>query len=341
MTSTSRRVSSNSRPVGAGRRRFLALSAAMAVAPAWSAAPDSAASGTAGAAAATVVDRMPAFWRVYDETRRLPAADRMRALTERFFTPESALYKRAGWSLPDPEDFTRRLAKFDSMEGGVRSVHARFADVLRENTTKFRATLPDFDPAASPVFVLPSLFQFDGHLQPDGHSLPLFFAPDGIVRLHGADVDLGVLVAHENFHCYQGQRNPALALDPQPPLWVSLWVEGGAVWASDLLNPGASRKHVLLDDETLVREGAASAARVAAALLDEFDATDDGTQQAFFAMGARRAEWPDRAGYYVGYLAFQRLGREFSLRELAGMAGPRLRAKLNLALRDIRDARGA
>jgi hypothetical protein len=279
---------------------------------------------------------MPAFWRAYDETRNLSGVDRARALAERFFAPESALYKRAGLRQRPPEELARWLAAFDEIEGAVRRLHARFPDVLRENTDKFRAALPDFDAAASPVLVLPSLFYFDAHLEPDGHVMPLFFGPDGIVRYHGPDADLGVLCAHEIYHCYQAQRNPALALDPHGPVWVTLWSEGGATWASAQLNPGASLKHVLLDDETLLREGPQSAARVAAALLDKFDAIDDAAQESFFSTGWKGKGWPPRAGYYVGYLVSRQLGRELSLRELAGLPGAQLRERLSAALRDIR-----
>jgi hypothetical protein len=287
-------------------------------------------------AGALVDDRMPAFWRVYDTTRTLPVAERAQRLVDGFFKPEQALYRRAGMKERTPDSVARWLAAFDGIAPAVRQVHAQMPGTLRSNIAKFRAALPDFDAASSPVFVLPSQFNFDAHLEPDGATMPLFFGPDGIVRLHGAGADLGVLFAHEIFHCYQGQRNPSMALDPKPPAFANLWIEGVATWASEQLNPGASLLHVLLDDETLLHEGPRTAPRVAAALLEHLDTTDDAFIGSLFTTGAHGPDWPARAGYYVGWLASRRIGRELTLGQMAALPTPQVRERLVAQLQEIR-----
>lgn len=280
------------------------------------------------------IDLMPAFWRVYDAGLELPVAERAGRLRRGFFEPHGAVYKEAGSKLPDEARIARWLATFDALAPGVRAVHRRFGAELARQRKAFGEALPDFDPQRSPIHLLPSLYGFDAHLEPRADGLPLFFAPDGIVRYHGAEADLSVLFAHEIFHCYQGQMNPGMAQDTRPAVYVNLWIEGGATHASEQLNPGASLHHVLLDDDVLLREGPRTAPRVAAALLDRLDATDDATLQSFFAMGWR-GEWPARAGYYVGLLVAREWARTMDLRQMASMPREQVRERSAGSLRRI------
>jgi hypothetical protein len=263
-------------------------------------------------------DLMPDFWRVYDASSALHQPARADRLRREFFQPNEPIYRLAGMKLPDDAVIVRWLASFDGIAQNVRRMHRRFAHALAHHRTAFRRALPDFDPQRSPVYLLPSVYRFDAHLEPQPDGLPLFFAPDGIVRYHGADADLSVLFSHEMFHCYQGQMNAGMAQDSQPPVFVNLWVEGGATYASERLNPRASLRHVLLDDDALLREGPRSAPRVAAALLERIDATDAATLKSFFAMGWR-GDWPSRAGYYVGLLVAREWARTMNLQQLAAM----------------------
>lgn len=263
-------------------------------------------------------DLMPDFWRVYDASHALRLPARAHLLRREFFQSNEPIYRLAGMTLPDDAAIERWLSSFDGIAQSVRDMHRRFALELAHHGAAFRRALPDFDPQRSPVYLLPSVYRFDAHLEPQTDGLPLFFAPDGIVRHHGADADLSVLFSHEMFHCYQGQMNPGMAQDPQPPVFVNLWVEGGATCASERLNPRASLRHVLLDDDVLLREGPRTAPRVATALLDRIDATDAATLKSFFSMGWR-GEWPARAGYYVGLLVAREWARTMSLQQLAAM----------------------
>lgn len=279
-------------------------------------------------AAATLNDLMPPFWRAYDASARLlPAALRAERLYSAYFEPMTATYRRAGTGRIEPPLVARWLASFDPIAPAVRSLHAGFAASYAGHLARFAEAFPDFDAQASPVALLPSLFRFDAHLEPDGASLPLFFGPDGIVRYHGAGADLGVLFSHEIFHCYQAQKNPAISLDPHAPVYASLWLEGVATWVSERLNPGASLLHVLLDDEALYRRGPQTLRRVARALLDRLDSREDADQAAFFSSGAA-AEWPARAGYYVGLRVARRVGETLAPAAMAALPAPFVRERL-------------
>ncbi len=276
---------------------------------------------------------MPDFWLAYDagRARELPA--RAQKLVDLFFQPHAAEYRQAGVDATIRR-VTTWLPQFDAIAVDVRALHERFTTTYARNLTRFRTALPDFDGRASPVVLLPSLYHFDAHLQPDGQRLPLFFGPDGIVRFHGPGADLGVLFAHELFHCYQAQKNPSMSLDEHAPVFASLWIEGVATYASERINPDAPLLHVLLDDTRLAGIATPTLKEVAQSLITHLDATDDAAQTPFFDRGYR-GDWPPRTGYYVGLLAARKLGESMTLRQMAELPTPRVREFLEQALRAI------
>jgi hypothetical protein len=297
------------------------------------------------ATAATVdqdafLDLMPEFWTVYDGHRGEDVATRADRLVEAFFREHEDVYRQAGVKART-KDVAQWLPGFDGRADGARVVHRRFAHDYAGNLARFRAQVVDFDGRASPVTLLPSLMHFDAHLQPDGPRLPLFFGPDAIVYFHGADADLSVLFSHELFHCYQGQKNPAMCLDPAAPLYASLWMEGTATYASERLNPDASPLNVLLDDPALLHADASSLRAAARAMLAQLDAVDDATQSLFFQAGHHGEGWPPRAGYAVGLQIARGLGTTMSLPQMAACPAPRVRETLAQALGRVADGKAA
>lgn len=310
----------------AGRRQVLTVIAATLSMPALAGAPP--AGGSDGLDG--FVDLMPDFWAVYDGHSAEAVAARSQALFDAFFHKYADVYRRAGLQV-EPGDVASWLPGFDGRAAAVRGVHRRFARGYAGNVGRFHSAIADFDGRASPVTLLPSLMHFDAHLQPDGPRLPLFFGPDAIVYFHGADVDLDVLFSHELFHCYQGQKNPAMCLDPEAALYVSLWMEGTATWASERLNPGASPQHVLLD-EALARATPSQLRAAAQAMLSTLDARDPATQSLFFGAGHHGDGWPPRAGYAVGLQIARGLGTTMPLPQMAALPAPRVRETLAQAL---------
>ena len=124
-----------------------------------------------------------------------------------------------------------------------------------------------------------------------------------------------------------------MCLDPAPPLYVSLWMEGTATYASERLNAGASRLHVLLDDAALAQADPSSLRAAAQAMLTKLDARDDATQSLFFETGHHGDGWPPRAGYAVGLRIAQEVGKTMSLPQMAALPGSRVRQTLAEALR--------
>ena len=280
------------------------------------------------------LDLMPDFWAAYDARPGADLAARAQGIFEGFFRRYADVYRISGHT-PKLDDVVRWLPGFDGRAAAVRTIHRRFARDYAGNVGRFRSALPDFSDRASPVTLLPSLMHFDAHLQPDGASLPLFFGPDGIVYYHGVDADLDVLFSHELFHCYQGQKNPAMCQDPSAPLYVSLWMEGTATYASERLNPGASPLHVLLDDAALAHADAASLRLASQAMLAQLDARDEATQSLFFETGHHGDGWAPRVGYAVGLRIARGLGASMSLQQMAALPARRVRETLGQALQRL------
>ena len=319
------------------RRQSLALFAAALSMPAiarGAAKPEAGQSDGVAPEREPFLDLMPDFWTVYGEPSSENLPQRAQRLFDGFFRKHHDVYRLAGVEAK-LDDVVRWLPGFDGRAPAAHVVHMRFARDYAGNLRRFRSALPDFDDRASPVTLLPSLMHFDAHLQPNGSSLPLFFGPDAIVYFHGADADLAVLFSHELFHCYQGQMNPAMCLDPAAPLYASLWMEGTATYASERLNPGASPVHVLLDDTKLAHLEMSSMRAAAQAMLSHLDARDEATQSLFFETGHHGDGWPPRVGYAVGLQIARGLGAAMSLPQMAALPAPGVRETLAHALQRL------
>jgi len=278
-------------------------------------------------AKAGYVDLMPDFWRAYAQAEG--ARDRVQALQTSFFLPHAEVYAAAGLK-PDTARVARWLPQFDAMAADVRRVVGDFPAVYAGHARRFAQAFPDFDHARAPIYLLPSLFAFDGHLEPGGGQLPLFIGADGLVRYHGTSPDLAVFLDHESFHLYQSQLAPAAMLDPAPPVYVMLWTEGAATYVSERLNPDAALLHVLLDDTRLAEADAGTRRGLAAAVLASLDSRQEADALRFFTAGAEAkvAPWPARGGYLIGLEVARRIGRDLPLAELPRLQGVALRERL-------------
>ncbi|WP_394778280.1 hypothetical protein [Undibacterium sp.] len=279
-------------------------------------------------------DLMPQFWAVYDQTAgSTDSAVRVQALLDNFFVPQHELFAGAGVK-PSAALVGGWLKKFDGMAGDVRRLSATVPAAYARQLAGFCTALPDFDRAAAPVYFMPSLFQFDGHLQPWKGVLPLFVGLDGIVYYHGAQADLTVLLNHEMFHLYQGQKNPSIMLDPAPPVYINLWTEGVATYVSQLFTPGATRLHVLLDDKRLASASPEVLRTIAADLLLHLDENSDAVMERFFSIGYH-GDIPARGGYLVGLTLAERVGKNMTSTQMASLPAEQVRMLVQQQLKAI------
>lgn len=258
------------------------------------------------------VNLMPAFWSAYDETR--DASDRVQALAAAFFAPHADVYAGAGLKTT-PERLARWLPDFDSIADQVRGLSDGFGHHYERHARHFQIEFPDFRRDQAPIYLMPSLFGFDGHLRPWKGRLPLFIGIDGIVRYHGAGANLSVFLDHESFHLYQAQVLPDLVMDDNPPVYGSLWTEGIATYVSERLNPDSSLEQVLLDDVKLAQVDETTVRELAAKLLSVLDSTAPEDSSRFFSAGHAGPE-PARGGYLVGLIIARKIGSTMSPAQL-------------------------
>jgi hypothetical protein len=285
-------------------------------AAAWTVAPDS---GLAHFKHDSIVDLMPAFWRVYDPIARAPIEQQAAGLWQDFFKPQEALFARAGIRHVDTKKIQDWLVKVAPLIPAMRRLHRRFIEEFDAYLNRFLETFADFDKAAAPTFLMPSLLHFDAHLEPSNGQLPLFFGIDGIVQFHGDNANLSVLFAHETYHCYQAQKNPTVMMAASTPLFAGLWIEGGATWVSERLNPQASLLNVLLDDQALVAITQSQVSSLAQAFQKKFDSTEDADAASFFSAGWS-GPWPARSGYLLGLHIARRFAPSRSATQFASLS---------------------
>jgi hypothetical protein len=314
---------------GFATRRGVILSGAAGLLAAGAPLPATAAS------AAPLVDLMPAFWRAWDNSRALAADTVPAALIARFFEPHADLYAGAGVKV-DETRVGKWVARVSPLIPAIRRQSAGFRAGFDLHVRHFTETFPDFDARAAPIYLMPSLGQFDGHLQAWGKQIPLFIGADGLVLYHGENPNLAVLLDHESFHLYQDQKNPGLNDEGDSPVYITLWKEGLATYVSSVMNPSAPRLSVLLDDKGLDAADDELVRRVAGELVGRLDSRETDDYRRYFSYG-HKSDLPARTGYLVGLLVAKAASRGRTLAQMARLDRAEVRAGVEAQLRAIRD----
>lgn len=264
-------------------------------------------------------DLMPGFWPVYDSSRNGPPEARARAVIAGYFQPNLAVHQGAGIGRVD---LVRWLTVFDPIADEIRRLSMAFPQTWRAQVERFRRHLPD---AASdaPVTVMLSFLYFDARVRLWHDRLALFVGLDGVVHIHGSGADLGILLDHECFHLYHHQVNSSLILPGGDTVWLGIWKEGLAVYACGVLNPGITRRHMLLGDGDLAAITPELLRRIARELPPVLAATDGQTRARYLSYGYR-GDIPARSGYALGLAIAERVARGRGLGELARLPAPEI-----------------
>jgi hypothetical protein len=300
------------------------------------------ASPEAAPAGIEIVDVSPAFWSFWDTAEQRPEVEQVRLFFSMVVAkyPElfsaGVLHRNALAGRADDRQAQQLVAAYlREVRAYVPRMRAISAAVRRDHdayVAGFRAAFPGYRPD-KPVYFTFSLFTFDGGTRNVLGKVPVLFGIDGIARFHGADDNVKVLFDHELFHDYHAQIIPETALDDLP-LWLALWEEGLATYASDRLNPGSSESEILLSKD-LAASVRPLMPRLAREVLRNFDSMAKDEYETFFLMGKKRTDVPDRAGYYLGYAIARTLGDHRALDELAQLTGPELKDAVRQALEAV------
>jgi hypothetical protein len=210
----------------------------------------------------------------------------------------------------------------------IEHLHRRFEEQRASIQAKFLDAFPDFDSSKARVYLMLSLFRFDGKIPHDNPRM-LLLGMDGLAKFHGADARLPVILSHELFHVYHFQVNPLPRDIDEVELYRLIWQEGLATYVSQMLNPDASLAAVLLDPR-LAEEGPKFVPMVAHSLLPQLKAKDDATTVRYLSY-KRGGQIPARMGYLIGYEIARRTAATHQITELARLRG---RPLLNLVRRE-------
>jgi hypothetical protein len=257
--------------------------------------------------------------------------DRAKLFKKMVLQPHPEVYDRPQVFKTDPETLEKYLAELDDYLPAIENIHRRFNEQRASIQAKFLSAFPSFNTSRARIYLMLSLFRFDGKIPHDNPHM-LLLGLDGLAKFHGANVRLPVILSHELFHIYHFQVNPLPRDADQVELYRLIWQEGLATYVSQVLNPAASLADVLLDPR-LAKEGPRYIPRLAHDLLAQLQSTDDETAARYLSY-RRGGQIPARMGYLIGYEIAKRTATAHPLTELARLRG---HALLNLIRQEIQD----
>ena len=286
---------------------------------------------TAEAGLLKTFDLVPILFRCFDAFPT-EKQQRVRLFAEGVIQSYPEIYRRPDVFKTDPLTLEKYLDQVTPYLPAIRKIHARFIKECEPIEESFCARFPDFNRSQAEIYLMLSLFRFDGKI-PHDNPRALFLGLDGLAKFHGASLPLGVILSHELFHLYHFQVNALPAPIDAIPLYRLIWQEGLATYASASLNPKATMADVLLDPQ-LARDGPKYVPAVARALLTQLESIDDETAARYLSY-RRGSEIPSRMGYLIGYDIVARLAPTTSLIELARLRGRRLLSLMREQLRGL------
>lgn len=275
--------------------------------------------GMAKATPPQVHDLATGFARFWERTQDMPPAERV-ALFKRDVAsafPDFYGVQRYGGKRTDAEQdarIERALREFPAIRddfqhkanGAARQL-ARHAATLRQAFSDFR--LPQ------QVYLVHSLGEMDAGPRTLNGRDYLVFGVDLMAKLHGRN-DESAFYQHELFHTWHLQL---LGECDSGQVWSSLWKEGLATYVSQVLNPQANERELLLDYPAGMPARTRAMLPAAWRQLDEVLASSEASAWGgqFHTRTDDGTGLPGRRGYYLGYLVAEAAAKQHSLQALA------------------------
>jgi hypothetical protein len=240
--------------------------------------------------------------------------ERAKLFAQLVIQPHPEIYSRPDVFRTDLPALELYLDGLASYLPAIQLIHERIEAQRTSIEAKFLNAFPDFKISKARLYLMLSLFRFDGKIPHDNPRM-LLLGLDGIAKFHGADAQLSVILSHELFHVYHFQVNPLPYDTDNIPLYRLIWQEGLATYVSQALNPDASLSDVLLDPR-LASEGPGRIAGMSASLLRDLTSVDDLTAGRYLSYRGV-GPTPSRMGYLIGYEMVKKAATDHSLADLA------------------------
>jgi hypothetical protein len=285
-----------------------------------------------------VVDLMPAFLDAVERTSGAPDAEQVKAFREAVVAGHPALYGESIVHVRTAEQVDRLAARAMSdartHADRIRSIGAALTNGFPAYLERFQRVFSDFR-CDFPIYLMPSLGQFDGAGRIVDGQPALVFGVDMIAEFHPAS-ELELIVDHELFHRYHAQvAGMSDDKEEKDIVWRLLWAEGLATYASWALNPRLSLQDVLVLPKDLADRARPQLPQIAADLKSGLDQVSPSMHARYFSYSNRSTGVPPRTGYYVGCLLADRLAHAHTLYDLAHLQGPGLLAEIERALDEL------
>jgi hypothetical protein len=268
-----------------------------------------------------VINVMPAFWTVWDETAGKPISARVDRFRKEVVDPNEAVYGFSEFDhiLASDERLASYMRWLEPYAAPMRIISTRIDQQLPALANAVASQLQGFSSDQIVVYLLPSLGHFVGqtHDLQDG-KIAVMFGIDRTAEVDGADANLGVEVSHELFHIYQYETHPAERTD-QMALWQRVWIEGSAAYASQRLTASATKAQALSPE--LAQANDATIAALACSIESKWDSHDGDDMRAYLDASDHPPNLPPMGGYLIGYLIAQDLAKTHSLAEIGQLAG--------------------
>lgn len=275
---------------------------------------------------------MDDFWKFWEKGEKADIPTRTKLFREIVINPHKEIFLGFTGEISD-EDFAPYFKAMPKFVPKLRKITDKLDKDLPAQLAKFKETFPDMSWNGTVVF-MPNFGQTDsggGAINGKGYQI---FGVDTIAFEYGENADLSVLFSHELFHLYFGQFHPELGKNREKgeiPLYLLIWNEGLATYASQKLNPKATVDQLFLTNPT-AKESAPILPKLAKKVLGNFDSGEKEIWQPFLAAQKISDEIPPRSGYYVGYKIAEELGKKMSLQKLAELTGKDLQKKMKQVL---------
>ena len=274
---------------------------------------------TSEVSAPRIHNMAPDFIAYWNRVKAMPTDEQVRFLKSDFFPkfPEFYKYKIQKWKkngiMPD-EELAKHLNEFHQLEAEFVLKTTEITSNLNSTMASFIKSVPglnkDFD-----IYITHSFGEMDAGTRRIEDKIYFILGVDAMVKYHKGFSTETPFFHHELFHVYHGQFLPEEEI-----LWVALWAEGLATYASEQLNPNASMKDLMLDlPEGMICEIDANINYYWMDLTKRLTSKSEVDYETYFLLSSKHKNIVRRAGYYLGYLLAKEIGRTRSVPEMAQM----------------------
>ena len=286
-----------------------------------------------------IIDVMPDFWNFWDNAEGLDDGAKISLFREILIIPNRELYQSKMMGEISDERIENYLESIQPIIPEMRRYGSELTPhYLISFWMQFLKYFPDFE-GRTTVYLMPSLYTFEGQARPINGKMALFLGLDAIARSYSSVT--GPFIHHELFHVYHLELVPEMKdvaqelffEDEFPELYTLVWAEGLAVYVSKVLNSEVSDREILSDAHALEEEIIPLLPILAREVRNNLDATSEEDIGKFFYNP--NAEFPTNSGYYIGWRVAKELANKYPLAQLVRLDGDQLYNEIVMVLRKL------